>query len=73
MIKPGIYKHYKGKLYKVHYLAKHSETLNEFVVYETLYENTESKYWIRPLAMFTENVKLGSITVPRFTFLNDEI
>jgi hypothetical protein len=71
MIRPGIYKHYKGKLYRVHYAAKHSETLEEFVVYESLYENKESKYWIRPLKMFMENVKHKNETVSRFTFIKD--
>jgi hypothetical protein len=53
MIKPGIYKHSKkGNLYKVHFLAKHSETLEDYVVYEALYENETSKFWIRPASMF---------------------
>ena len=68
-IKPGIYKHYKGKEYRVHFVAKHSESQEEFVVYETLYENPVSKFWIRPLAMFLENVEVDGKLIPRFTFI----
>ena len=70
MIKPGTYKHSKsGKLYRVHFLAKHSETLEDFVVYECLYENERSKYWIRPATMFEEIVELNGKKVPRFEFI----
>ncbi|MEQ1666515.1 MAG: DUF1653 domain-containing protein, partial [Bdellovibrionales bacterium] len=51
-----IYQHFKGNKYKVLYLAKSSETLEDLVVYETLYKNPEGKYWVRPLKMFTETV-----------------
>lgn len=51
----GIYKHYKGNLYEVIDVARHSETLEEFVVYRALYG--ERALWIRPLAMFMEEVE----------------
>ena len=54
----GIYKHYKGKEYRVIGIAKHSETLEDLVVYEALYENEVSKLWVRPLSMFEEEVEV---------------
>ncbi len=72
MPKPGIYQHSKtGRLYRVHSIAKHSETLEEFVVYETLYDNPASRFWIRPAAMFDEIVEVRGERVPRFVFLRD--
>ena len=65
MIKLGIYEHYKGKQYKVVGIAKHSETMEDMVIYEPLYES-EFKRWVRPLAMFTENVIVNAKEVPRF-------
>ncbi len=70
--KPGIYRHYKtGNLYRVIGVGKHSETLEKFVVYEALYDNKESKLWMRPLAMFTEVVQKDGKPVPRFSFVSD--
>lgn len=63
----GIYKHSKtGNLYKVHFVVKHSETLEDLVVYECLYENPRSKIWVRPLNMFLEKVVINGKKVPRF-------
>lgn len=73
-IKPGVYKHYKtGNLYRVIGVGKHSETLEDLVYYEALYENEVSRFWIRPLKMFTEAVKApdGS-TKQRFTFVSEK-
>jgi len=67
-IKPGHYRHYEGKEYQVIGIAKHSETLEEFVVYEALYDNPKSKLWIRPLRMFVEEVEVDGIKRPRFEF-----
>ena len=56
----GIYRHYKGDLYIVEDIATHSETLEKYVVYRALYE--DSKLWIRPYDMFLEEVnKNGQI------------
>lgn len=71
MVKKGIYKHYKGKEYRVLSIARHSETLEDHVVYEPLYKS-ESKLWIRPLTMFTEQVEIGGKSVPRFKFIREE-
>lgn len=72
-IKLGIYKHFKtGNLYKVIGVAKHSETLEDCVVYEALYENEKSKLWIRPISMFLEEVEINGIKSPRFVFLGKD-
>ena len=62
----GTYQHYKGNKYIVLGVAKHSETLEELVVYVTLYENEESALWVRPLTMFLESVVVNGKEVPRF-------
>ncbi|MDR1794569.1 MAG: DUF1653 domain-containing protein [Erysipelotrichaceae bacterium] len=66
-IKPGIYRHYKGNLYEVIAIAKHSETLEELVVYRALYD--EGKIWVRPCSMWEELVEVNGKTVKRFTLL----
>ncbi len=65
----GVYRHYKGKEYRVIGVAKHSETLEDLVIYETLYENNISKLWVRPLAMFMETVEIDGKKVPRFEYI----
>ena len=67
-VKPGTYKHYRGKTYKVVGSGKHSETTEEMVIYSPLYES-ETKLWIRPAAMFLEEVEFNGQKVKRFTFL----
>lgn len=58
------YKHFKGNQYLVLHLAKHSETLEDLVVYQALYG--EQGIWVRPLAMFLEQVEVGGKQVRRF-------
>jgi hypothetical protein len=70
-LKPGIYEHYKGKKYEVIGMAKHSESLEDLVVYKTLYENSMSELWVRPLKMFQETVMIDGIEKPRFKFINN--
>jgi len=65
--KPGKYLHCKGREYEVIGVAKHSETLEEFVVYHALYG--ERDLWVRPLTMFTETVEFEGKKVPRFKYL----
>lgn len=68
-MKIGIYKHSKtGHKYRVHFIVKHSETLEDMVVYEALYDNEKSKFWVRPLKEFEELVELNGKKVPRFVF-----
>jgi hypothetical protein len=69
-LKIGNYRHSKsGKEYRVLFVAKHSETLEDLVVYEALYDNKTSKYWVRPLSMFTEDVEIEGKKVPRFVYI----
>lgn len=64
-IKPGKkYRHFKGNEYLVLHIAKHSETLEEFVVYQALYG--ERGIWVRPLNMFAEQVEVNGNLVNRF-------
>lgn len=73
IIKPGIYRHSKkGTLYRVHFTAKHSETLEDVVVYEALYENDLSKFWVRPAAMWTEKVIIDGVEKPRFEWVGEK-
>ena len=74
MTKPGIYRHYKGKEYEVIGVAHHSETMEELVVYRALYETEFGKdsLWVRPRAMFEENVVIDGKEVPRFTFTREK-
>jgi hypothetical protein len=65
----GIYKHFKGNKYKVIAVAKHSETLEEYVVYEALYDNPKGKIWIRPRKMFEEIIERDGKKMPRFDLL----
>jgi len=65
----GKYKHYKGKLYEVIGVARHSETLEELVVYKALYKSDEfgeNALWVRPKKMFFENVIINGKKMPRF-------
>lgn len=66
-IVPGRYQHFKGKHYAVIYTAKHSETLEEYVVYRQLYG--EGKVWVRPLTMFQEHVLVDGKEVKRFQYI----
>src|SRR3990167_8551816 len=66
MIKPGLYEHSSGKLYQVLGVARHSETLEELVVYQQLYG--DFGLWVRPFEMFTGTVQVNCKTVQRFTY-----
>ncbi len=64
-IKTGKYRHYKGNLYEVIGIAKHSETLEDLVIYKPLYESI-SEYWVRPISMWNELVTVDGEQVIRF-------
>jgi hypothetical protein len=71
-VKTGKYKHSKsGKEYRVIGVGKHSETLEEMVIYEALYDNETSKLWVRPAAMWSELVEIGGEQVPRFQWVSE--
>ena len=63
-IKPGIYRHFKGGLYRVLGVARHSETLEELVVYQSCVD--ASQLWVRPLSMWNETVEWDGQKIRRF-------
>ena len=69
MIKPGRYRHFKGREYEVLYIAKHSETEEEMVVYRQLYG--EHGIWVRPASMWEETVERDGKTYQRFTYIGE--
>lgn len=70
MIKLGKYKHFKGNEYEVIGVAKHSETLEEYVVYRALYG--EQGLWIRPLSMFEEVIERDGKKFKRFEYIDEK-
>jgi len=73
-LKIGKYKHYKGKQYEVLGIGKHSETLEDFVIYKALYNSEQfgnNKIWIRPIEMFKGNVIVNNQEIPRFKFIEN--
>ncbi len=67
----GKYQHYKGKQYEVIGVARHSETLEELVVYKALYQPEGGNLWVRPLKMFTEKIIVEGEETPRFRYLGE--
>lgn len=71
----AIYKHYKNKDYRIIGVARHSETLEELVVYQALYDSPQfgmNSIWVRPKSMFLEEIELNGIKVPRFQLKHDQ-
>lgn len=68
-IQLGIYKHFKGNYYEVLYLSKHSETLEEYVVYRALYGDRE--VWVRPSKMWNEGIERDGQKYKRFTYVGN--
>jgi hypothetical protein len=65
----GVYRHYKGYQYEVIGFAKHSETLEDMVIYKALYG--ERGTWVRPLSMWDNPIELNGQTVKRFEYLSE--
>jgi len=68
--KPGIYKHYKGHEYRFIGFAKHSETMEELVIYQDISE--PELYWARPAPMFFETLEKDGKTIKRFEWIRED-
>ena len=66
---PGLYRHYKGMLYEVLDTVRHSETLEPMTLYRALYG--QRGLWVRPAAMFEEQVLIDGVVRPRFERYGD--
>jgi hypothetical protein len=64
------YRHFKGNIYKVLYFAKHSETLEDYVVYQAMYG--AHGIWVRPKSMFEESLTRAGQTFKRFSPISEE-
>jgi hypothetical protein len=69
IIRAGIYRHYKGALYKVIGIALHSENKEKLVVYRSV--NDEHDLWVRPFDMFMGEVEVDGKKMARFTFVKN--
>lgn len=73
-IKPGKYRHYKGKIYQIIGVAINSETLEEMVIYQALYHSKKfgkNALWVRPKKEFLEKVIFKGKRVRRFKYIDD--
>lgn len=70
MIELGYYKHFKGSIYEVIGIGKHSETLEELVIYKSTKDNS---IWIRPLSMWNETVERDNNIYKRFEYIGKNI
>ena len=68
-IKPGHYRHFKGKEYEVLGVARHSETEEDLVVYRALYG--DFSLWVRPVSMWNKTVERDGKTFRRFTYIGE--
>ncbi len=66
MLERGLYRHYKGTIYEVLGIARHSESLEELVLYREAGNAGFSGFWVRPVTMFQEMVYVDGVTRPRF-------
>ena len=68
-IKPGVYRHFKGNLYRLLHIARHSESLEPMVVYQALYG--EGGIWVRPASMWNDTVERDGVSCKRFTYIEE--
>ena len=68
-IRPGRYRHFKGNEYRVIGMARHSETMEELVVYRALYG--QGGLWVRPARMWNETVERDGYRGPRFVYMGE--
>jgi hypothetical protein len=68
--RPGIYRHYKNLMYEVLGTVRHSETLEPMTLYRALYG--ERGLWVRPAAMFEEEVVIDGVRQPRFAWVSEQ-
>ena len=69
-VRPGIYRHFKGGIYRVLGIAKHSEDLSPMVIYQSCKDDS---YWVRPAAMWNETVERDGETKLRFTYVGETL
>jgi len=67
--RPGLYRHYKNLMYEVLGTVRHSETLEPMTLYRALYG--EHGLWVRPAAMFNEDVVIAGVRQPRFAWVGE--
>ena len=67
-IRLGRYRHYKGNMYEVIGVVRHSESLEPMVLYRPLYN--DSGQWVRPYVMFVESIEFEGLVQPRFQFID---
>lgn len=70
MIELGYYKHFKGNIYEVIGIGKHSETLEELVIYKS---TKDKSIWVRPLSMWNETIERDNKTYKRFEYIGKNI
>lgn len=73
-IKPGKYRHFKGNEYEVIGVGRHSETLEEYVIYRALQADgsrTQCGLWVRPASMWNETVERDGKTYRRFEYIGE--
>ncbi|HEY8401980.1 MAG TPA: DUF1653 domain-containing protein [Cytophagaceae bacterium] len=71
-VKKGFYRHYKGNLYEVIDVVKHSETMEDLVLYKSLAEGvSKGKLWVRPVHMFLEDISYQGAEMPRFRYISE--
>jgi len=66
----GVYRHFKGNYYEVIGFARHSESLEEMVIYKALYG--EEGMWVRPSSMWENLIEIDGELVKRFEYVADK-